>query len=215
MSAASLLPPNASSAERSLEASTARVADVPVPIRDLWNPDTCPTHLLPWLAWGLSIDIWDSSWSETQKRTAIADAIPMQRRKGTRASLRTVLDRFDPAIGLAEWFEDPVNLAPYGFRLELPLNADTTVTYDEALVSALLRDIATVKPLRSHMTAVHKLDAQVNAFLVSGGNVAGFNRLVMEADLASATDESWQWLVQSDDGEPLELDDGTLIEESL
>ena len=47
----SLLPRNATGAERAIEGATARVGAVPTPFRDLWNPDTCPAALLPWLAW--------------------------------------------------------------------------------------------------------------------------------------------------------------------
>ena len=47
----SLLPPNASALERKLEQATLRLGTLPVPLRELWNPDTCPAHLLPWLAW--------------------------------------------------------------------------------------------------------------------------------------------------------------------
>jgi hypothetical protein len=39
-----LLPRNATELERALETSMARLADVPVPLRDLWNPDTWDPH---------------------------------------------------------------------------------------------------------------------------------------------------------------------------
>jgi len=44
----SLLPPNATDTERAIEATTERTTDLPVPLRTLWNPDTCPADLLPW-----------------------------------------------------------------------------------------------------------------------------------------------------------------------
>ena len=70
-----LLPPNSTQLERAIEgANGAALADVPVPIRDLWNPETCPAALLPFLAWGVSIDLWDSQWSEAEKRAAVASA---------------------------------------------------------------------------------------------------------------------------------------------
>src|SRR5690606_33880248 len=130
----------------------------------------------PWLGWGVSVDFWDANWTEAEKRAAIAGAIDAQRRKGTRASLRDVLDRFDPLIQIAEWFEDQVDLDPHTFRLELPLLIETEVEYDTALLAALLRDIAAVKPLRSHMQAVHKLQIQAQAGVLSGGASVGFLR---------------------------------------
>lgn len=90
--ARSLLPPNATATERSIEAATARLEDVPVPLRDLWDPWHCPEDLLPWLAWSLSIDTWKSYWSPDIKRARIARAIDIQRRKGTLKSVRAVVE---------------------------------------------------------------------------------------------------------------------------
>jgi len=208
-----LLPPNATAFERAFEdANGAALTGVPLPIRDLWNPSTCPAALLPFLAWGVSIDFWDSDWTEAEKRAAVAAAIAEQRRKGTPASLRAVLDRFDPMIGLVEWFEDKDTLAPHTFRLELPLAADTAVEYETALVEALLRDIYAVKPLRAHMEAVHSLRLQAHAGILSAVHTAGFDRLDMAADTASATDPFWDSLLQTEDGEPLTGGAGEYLE---
>lgn len=210
----SLLPPNATPLERAFEKITARISAIPVSIADLWNPATCPVDLLPWLGWGLSIDFWDSAWSEAEKRAAIAGCIAAQRRKGTRASLREVLDRFDPLISLVEWFEDKDTLPPHTFRLELPLAAESAVQYDEMLVAALLRDIAAVKPLRSHMSAVFRLKARTEAFLLSGGHVAGFTRMDSECDLAAPLNSSWANYLQTEQGEPIRSAEGPFLVES-
>ena len=203
-----ILPPNATALERGLDqVEEARLDAIDLPIDDLWNPDRCPASLLPWLAWGISIDIWDTNWTEAQKRNAIASAIEDQRRKGTRASLRTVLDRFDPLIEIVEWFEDRGTLDPHTFRLELPLKTVSAVEYDTALVTALLRDIATVKPLRSHMFAVHRMKAQVHAWLLGAGQGAGHVRLDTQADTTAATDPAWASYLQTEDGEPIRMED--------
>lgn len=88
MNEAALLPRNASDLEHDLDASAARIGGVPVPIRDLWDPDKAPVHTLPWLAWALSIDFWDDAWSERQKRAAIRQSWRLHRRKGTMGGLR-------------------------------------------------------------------------------------------------------------------------------
>ena len=209
-----LLPPHSTALERDLEAVSARAADVPVPLRDLWSPATCPPTLLPWLAWGVSIDFWSTDWSEAEKREAIATAIADQRRKGTRASLRSVLDRFDPLIGLVEWFEDRSTLEPHTFRLELPGPAESAVDYDEALIAALLRDIAAVKPLRSHMLAVHRLRAQAQVGLLGAATAGNFFRLDAAADKASASDPVWSTYLQTEQGEPLTDESGNFLEAS-
>ena len=209
---AKLLPPASTPLERALTDTACALADVPVPIRSLWDPATCPAELLPWLGWGVSIDFWDPAWSEAEKRLAIAGAIQAQRRKGTRASLRDVLDRFDPLIGLTEWFEDRDVLVPHTFRLELPLPAESAIVLDNALVEALLRDIAAVKPLRAHFTVVHRLVAQARAYILGAARSAGFTRLNGETDLDTPKDPAWAAWLQTQQGEPLRGGDGAFLE---
>jgi len=210
----SLLPPNASGLETAVEATVGRLSDVPMPIRTLWNPATCPAELLPWLGWGVSIDFWDPAWTVPEKRAAIAGAIDAQRRKGTPASLRAVLDRFDPLLGMVEWFEDRDVMAPHTFRLEIPLAAESDVVYDAELVANLLRDIAAVKPLRSHMQAVHKLALEAKGWLLSGAMLAGFERHDAVVDLDTPDDPVWADYLQTEYGEPVSGPDGELLETS-
>lgn len=84
---ATLLPNNATGGELALEQATARVGAVPVQIDSLWNPDTCPAHLLPWLAWALSVDDWDPNWPEGVKRAVIRQSVGIHRRKGTKGAV--------------------------------------------------------------------------------------------------------------------------------
>ncbi|NML08707.1 phage tail protein I [Sphingobium sp. AR-3-1] len=199
-----ILPPNATKLEVAIDKIiAARLAGVPVAIDAIWNPATCPAALLPWLAWGLSLDLWNADWTEAQKRAAVADAIRFQQRKGTPASLRLVLDRFDPLIEIVEWFKDRDTMDPFTFRLELPLSADSDVVYDEKLVSQILRDIAQVKPVRAHMTAVYRMHSEAQAWLVSGAGFAGQARLDERADTDAALDPIWDSFLQTEQGEPL------------
>lgn len=201
---AHLLPPNASPMERALSVAPAlSLADVPVGIDLIWVADNCPANVLPFLAGGLSIDIWETSWSEAEKRAAVADAIQFQQRKGTPASLRTVLDRFDAMIRIVEWFKDRETLDPYTFRLELPLLDESDVFYDELLVARILRDIAQVKPVRAHMLAVYKVKAEAAAWLTSVARIGGLTRLDSQADQLSALDPVWDTYLQTHDGEPI------------
>lgn len=86
-----LLPPNATKAERALEGATSRISDVPLRIRESWDPDTCPVALLPWLAWAFSVDEWDPDWPEDVKRAVIRTSYDQHRKKGTVASVRRSL----------------------------------------------------------------------------------------------------------------------------
>lgn len=91
MSDATLLPPNATAQERAMEGATARVGAVPAPLRELWDPDTCPEDKLAFLAWAFNVDEWDPAWTEADKRATIRQAVPVQARKGSVWSIRRVL----------------------------------------------------------------------------------------------------------------------------
>lgn len=110
-----LLPYNATGPERAMANAVSRVSDVPVPVGDVWNPDACPAALLPWLAWALSVDIWDPDWTEPQKRAAVAESIEIHRRKGTVWATRTALSRVLEASAVTEWFEWGGD--PYFYRI--------------------------------------------------------------------------------------------------
>lgn len=88
---ATLLPPNASPQERAIEEAVARISAVPTPMRALWNADTCPGQMLPWLAWAMGVDVWDSQWSDGSKRETIKTALQVKQRKGTIWSIKRVL----------------------------------------------------------------------------------------------------------------------------
>lgn len=51
MSDSRLLPTGSSPLEVAAAKACAEIEKTPVSIRELWNPDTCPANLLPWLAW--------------------------------------------------------------------------------------------------------------------------------------------------------------------
>ncbi len=89
MSDESLLPPNATAFELAVEGATC--VPLPIPNQMLWNPAECPAALLPWLAHSLSVDAWETTWTEQTKRDVIATAVAVHRRKGTRAAIREVI----------------------------------------------------------------------------------------------------------------------------
>jgi len=92
MSDQPLLPPNASPQEFALEATTARISAVPVPMREIWNADNCPADLLPWLAWAFGCDEWSADWPEENKRKTIRESVSVQRKKGSVWSIRRALE---------------------------------------------------------------------------------------------------------------------------
>lgn len=153
----SLLPPNANSQELAMEAATARIADVPVPLRDLWNADTCPEYLLPWLAWALSLDAWDSSWPEAVKREQIRMALEIQRRKGTLSAVRSVVESFGGSLAVREWWDKGADEVPHTFEITMALGSGVPATseYQQSVVNEVRR----VKPVRSQFSLVAGVSA--------------------------------------------------------
>ncbi len=87
-----LLPPASTAFERAVEqTAAARINALNPPIKSLWNPDTCPEAVLPFLAWALSVDEWDDMWSPEKKRASIREARYIHQHKGTRGALRRAL----------------------------------------------------------------------------------------------------------------------------
>lgn len=95
----SLLPPNSTPFERAESLTSA--ARYPLPyeiVRHAVDPWKCPSHLLPWLAWSWSVDLWNDKWSDERKRQVIARAIELHRLKGTPAGLRRHVKLVDAEV---------------------------------------------------------------------------------------------------------------------
>ena len=87
MTRQTLLPPNHTAFEEAFDLTGARIDELAVDIPKLVRPWEIPATHLAWLAWGLSVDLWEPEWSEEKHRTLAARALPMHARKGTQASI--------------------------------------------------------------------------------------------------------------------------------
>lgn len=106
MTAAHLLPDNSTPLEQELARATATIDALdPSVIETIWDAWRCPAAVLPWLAWALSIDIWDDAWPEVTKRRAIADSPYYHRIKGTRLAVEMALDLAGRPYDIVEWFD--------------------------------------------------------------------------------------------------------------
>ncbi|MBF0444380.1 MAG: phage tail protein I [Magnetococcales bacterium] len=143
-----LLPANALPLERDLETATARVGDVAVPVKHLWNPQSCPVEILPWLAWALSVDFWEDSWPQARKRQVIADSILWHGKKGTIGAVKTMLATFGVEASVSEWFEYAGD--PYTFRVEMTGGEPVT----QESIDQAIRAIAASKNTRSHLEKI-------------------------------------------------------------
>lgn len=137
MSSAHLLPPNATHQEVALSQAAARLADPAPHCRQMWNPSTCPPAHLPWLAWALSVDEWDTHWSDAQKRAAIEASYTVHRHKGTVGAVRTALNALGYTIDLSEWFQWTPTGIPYTFGITGELD-------DRGILPGMYEDIERV-----------------------------------------------------------------------
>ena len=140
-----LLPPTATKLEKNL--SQAIVCEPPIPLRSLWDPQTCPYELLPYLAWQYSVDRWDENWSEQIKRKVIAEAFEIHKLKGTKEAIRRAVEPFGYLIKIIEWWQN--NQTPGSFALEIGI-LDTGIT--EESYKELSRIIDDVKPVSRQLS---------------------------------------------------------------
>ncbi|HAU5563297.1 TPA: phage tail protein I [Serratia fonticola] len=142
----SLLPPGSSALERRLAQACNGISSLNVPLRDLWNPDTCPVNFLPYLAWAFSVDRWDESWAESVKRKVVKDAFYIHQHKGTVSAIRRAVEPLGYLIRVIEWWK--TNDVPGTFRLDVGV-LDTGIT--EEMYHELERVIADAKPCSRHL----------------------------------------------------------------
>ena len=94
-----LLPQNRTPFETAVEETNAARYPLPVDlVKSVWQPDNCPVDLLPYLAWGLSVDIWDNDWPELKKRQVCRDALKLHRLKTTPAGIKAHLALADTTV---------------------------------------------------------------------------------------------------------------------
>lgn len=96
---ATLLPPAPTGLERA--ADLVSDARYPVPadlVSSVWSPDRCPANLLGYLAWSLSIDLWDESWPEEKKREVCRRAFDLHRIKCTPTGIKAHVALVDSEV---------------------------------------------------------------------------------------------------------------------
>ncbi|MGP6422214.1 phage tail protein I [Pseudomonas putida] len=145
----SLLPLNSTPLERAIEATIAETTLIP--LRTLYNPDTCPVHLLPHLAWAWSVDRWDPAWPEPVKRAAIKASFYIHKHKGTIGALRRVVEPLGYLIEVLEWWQSVPEGVPGTFALKVGV-LDTGIT--EEMYLELERLIDDAKPVSRQLTGL-------------------------------------------------------------
>lgn len=143
------LPLNSTALERAVEFATAEVT--PAPLRSLYDPQTCPVGLLPYLAHECSVDRWDENWSEPVKRAAISASFYIHQHKGTIGAIRRVVEPLGYLIDVVEWWQTVPEGVPATFALVVGV-LDTGIS--EEMYYELTALIDDAKPVSRHLTGL-------------------------------------------------------------
>lgn len=164
-----MIPSNWTQLEREMAEKTRRITEVPVVIREVWNPWECPAGVLPWLAWALHVDDWASARTEEQQRAAIAASIEIHRHKGTAKAVRQALQ----AVGYDVEIDEATGI-PYTFRIVLDISKEgaNEADYETAAKVALENKNARSWLLGVRALLVGKVKAFFTGILLSGEKTA-------------------------------------------
>lgn len=176
----SLLPLGAIHAERAQEqAGVEQILSLDTDmVRKAKNADTCPAHLLPWLAWENAVDFWEDSWTEEQKRKVIKDAAYVHQHRGTAGAVRRSLSAVDLPTTVIEWWEDEPKKDPYTFRIEVY----SQQAIDSALYDRIRRQVEKAKNLRSHLNSIDVIaDLGSKGAYYTGGAATAYIDVVINA----------------------------------
>jgi phage tail P2-like protein len=143
-----LLPPSATENERQLSLAADRATALPVDVRDVWSPEACPSQILPWLAWAFGVESWDVTWTDQQKRAAIAASLPVKRVKGTIGAVRKAVASMGLQAEVVEWFNQLPPGNPYTY--DLIIEAEQA-GFGEPQFRLLLDLVDRTKNVRSHL----------------------------------------------------------------
>lgn len=147
----SVLPRHSTDFERALEQASLWVIQNSE-IVDVWNPDTCPERFLPRLAWSVSVDEWDVSWSLARKREIIRNSVAIHRLKGTKGAVRRALEAMGFGPEIVEWFENGGDVHTFDVEAYADDVFEAGFTIGPELYNLVVRQIDHVKPARSHFT---------------------------------------------------------------
>ncbi|MCE3232494.1 MAG: phage tail protein [Rickettsiaceae bacterium] len=149
-----ILPPNSSALERDIEESGGRkrLEAIDIPVGKLWNPQTIPAAILPYLAWGLSVDTWDNQWPDNIKRQVIAASVEVHRKKGTVGAVKKAIAAIGIDVDFEEWFQN--GGIPHTFSITAWSDNNRDEEGKTKLLPAAFNDINkavnTTKPVRAH-----------------------------------------------------------------
>ncbi|EBY1952598.1 phage tail protein I [Salmonella enterica] len=164
----SLLPTGSTPLEKAAADALKGVDLLSVPLRTLQDPWTCPSLLLPWLAWAYSVDRWDDSWTEITRRQAIAASYDVHRKKGTLGAIRRIVSATGYLATASEWWE--FGGEPGTFRLGIGVPESGS---PDDVQREIVRLIDDVRPLSRHLARIDIIQESPGAVFVGTATTDG------------------------------------------
>lgn len=133
-------------------------------IKNFWNPQKCRADLLPYLAIMLGVTVWSEDLTISQKRKVCAEALIINRKKGTVGAIKRALKTLNLNASVVEWFEDSVDREPLTARVVLQENE---IIYDPKQYEEIQSLVSEIKRLSVHITFEKK--TALNTIFFIGG----------------------------------------------
>lgn len=188
-----ILPSNATDLEIAVDlACEDNLAKIPLDnIWKTWSADECPEHLLPWLAWALSIEEWEIGWTLETKREVLRQAVAIHRIRGTPQSINNDLATLDIDSLYTEW-RDFGNGIPHTIRISLTPTASRTTPIDGDDIAIVRQKILRDKSQRDQLeieqiAPIASLGMGVALAAVGGDAVADLAGAILTAPRDSAS----------------------------
>lgn len=118
-----------------------------IPVRHLWNPDTCPPALLAYLECSMSVHGDAVEFSETQRRNFIKRSLDIHRKKGTIGSIKAVVEALGYRLATINGIREGTDGHWANFRIVM----DSPLSIANA--NALEKLIERTAPLRCNLTS--------------------------------------------------------------
>jgi phage tail P2-like protein len=104
---------------------------------------------LPWLAWAFSVDAWDPTWTDAQKRSVIKNSLYIHKHKGTIGAIERALSSIGYSLTIREWF----NMVPVGDPYTFEIVVGTTgIAVTDDIYATVERIVMDAKNVRSHLS---------------------------------------------------------------
>jgi phage tail-like protein len=93
-----LHPSNVSPLRKTVEEAMVRAFEVQFDLRSIDDPEITPADFVPFIAWGVSTDLWDRNWPLERKRAVAKAWFRLHSKKGTLTGIREAVRYFDSLV---------------------------------------------------------------------------------------------------------------------